>query len=85
MTKPVQEGFMTVSGFFFAAFPKIDSTPEFLEGKQLEQHHESGGTHGAGESGGSVYCHAHRHGLYCDDVGGGKPGVTERGAVMNAQ
>lgn len=72
---------MTVSCFFFAALPEIDPTSEFLEGEQLEQHRESRGAHGARESGGSVHCHAHRHGLYRNDVGGGKRGVT----AMNEQ
>lgn len=70
----------------FAALPQINPTSEFLEGEQLEQQRgERGGAHGARESGGSVHCHAHRHGLYRDDVGGGKRGVTARRAAMNAQ
>lgn len=72
-------------GFFFfvAAFPEINSTSEFLEGKQLEQRWESGGAHGARQSGSSVHRHPHRHGLYCDEVGDGKPGVTARRAAAN--
>lgn len=56
-----------------AAFQENDSASEFLESKHLEQ--ESRGERGARESGGSVHCHAYRHGLYCDDVGVGKPSV----------
>lgn len=58
--------------FFSAAFPEIHSTSEFLEGKQHEHRHESSGELGGREGGGSVHSHAHRHGLYRDDVGVGK-------------
>lgn len=74
---------LTVSCFSFAAFPKNDSTSEFLEGKQLEQHRESRGACGAREGGGSVHRHAHRHGLHSNDMGDGKPGVTAWRAGMN--
>lgn len=73
-------GLVIVSGFlFFSAFPEINSTSEFLEGK-LEQCWESGGA-----CGGSVHCHSHRHGLYCEEVGDGKPGVTVWRAAENTK
>lgn len=32
--------------------------------------------HGARESWDSIHCHSHRHGLHCNDLGGGKPSMT---------
>lgn len=72
-------------GFSLAAFPESHSTSEFLASKQLEQRGESGGARGARESGGSVHCHAHRHGLYWHEVGVCEQCVTARRATMNAQ
>lgn len=68
-----------------AAFQKINSPSELMEGKQLEQHRESRGTSGARESGVSIHSHPHRFGLHFNEVGGGEPGVTSQRAAMNAQ
>lgn len=68
--------------FFIAAFPESYPTSEFLEGKQLEQQWESRGARGAREGGGSIHCHAHRYGLYCNEVGLCEPCVTALGTMM---